>query len=94
MDEARTRPKSKAPAKPQLSETLIYIGPSLSRGRLAQYTTFRGGLPERVEALKEEYPKLGRLIVPVSQLSEAKARAATVGTAEQTAVQEIMGGTV
>lgn len=91
------KPKTKVREKksPQSAPSAtIYIGPTLGRGKLMQNTTFRGELPARVKALIEENPKLARLIVPVAKLAEASKRAATPGTPEYSAVQNLMEGKV
>lgn len=69
--------------------TTIYIGPTLARGKLTQYTTFRGALPKRISDMISANPKLARLIVPIAKLAEAQARVKTQGTPEYSAVQSI-----
>lgn len=76
-------------AKPQ---PMIYVGPSLERGALTQYKVFSGGLPETLEELKEKYPQLTDLIVPVADLSYTQKRIATPGTFEQVAYESIKRG--
>ena len=53
-------------------EPQVYIGPTLPGGALSANTVFRNGLPAHVEQLKQEDPQIGRLIVPVSELSTAR----------------------
>lgn len=81
-------------AKAKETPAVIYIGPTVGRGSLVQYTTFRGELPARVKELAEANPKLSRLIVPVAELANASRRAATPGTPEYSAVQSINEGKV
>ncbi|MEK3873722.1 MULTISPECIES: hypothetical protein [unclassified Paenibacillus] len=71
---------------------MIYVGPSLERGRLNQYTVFSGGLPVTLDDLKEKYPQLTDLIVPVSELAYTQKRIATPGTFEQVAFESIKNG--
>ena len=62
------------------SEKLIYIGPSLSRGRLPRYSIFIGGLPIHLEGEFSKCPKLAKLFVPISKLSEAEKELEKPGT--------------
>lgn len=71
---------------------LIYVGPTLGKGRLTQYALFRGGLPVTLDDLKDKYPQLTDLIVPVSDLSHTLKRIATPGTFEQVAYESIKRG--
>ena len=54
------------------TESLIYIGPTLTARGLTRFAIFRGGLPEHVSALVREYPCLRSLIVPVGELVRAR----------------------
>lgn len=49
----------------------IYIGPSI-RGVVKYGTVFSGGLPAKVKKLAEEKPIINNLIIPVSELADAK----------------------
>lgn len=71
---------------------LIYVGPTLGRGRLTQYTVFREGLPVTLDDLKDKYPMITDLIVPVADLSYTQKRIATPGTFEQVAYESIKRG--
>lgn len=57
----------------------VYIGPSLPDGSLMRHTVFKNGLPPHVEQLKLQTPEVGRLIVPVTELSAARQRLARHG---------------
>jgi hypothetical protein len=70
--------------------TRIYCGPSLPRGELNQYATFRGGIPGHVESLTKKCPAISRLIVPVSALEETRRAVAQAGSAENVWYNEVM----
>jgi hypothetical protein len=74
-------------------EQLVYVGPNIRGGRMAQYTVFRGGLPAYIEALLDEQPHIRNLIVPIAQLAEAQRRSVTPGTIEYRAAEKLRGGT-
>jgi hypothetical protein len=73
-------------------EQVIYIGPSLGRGRLLANTVFRGGVPEHLKDLRENYPELDNLMVPVAEHMTRVARIKQPGTAEQLAFKALEGG--
>ena len=50
--------------------TQVYCGPTIP-GVAKQYTFYRGGVPEALEAAQKLRPVLGGLIVPLEQLPEA-----------------------
>ena len=54
------------------TESLIYIGPTLTTRGLTRFAIFRGGLPGHVSALVRGHPCLGSLIVPVGELVRAR----------------------
>ncbi|GHU42202.1 hypothetical protein FACS1894111_05730 [Clostridia bacterium] len=60
----------------------VYVGPSLPGGRLKSLATLGGTYEEIKDYYKEAvalFPKVERLIVPVSQLAEARAKTQTSG---------------
>lgn len=61
---------AKKQTKPEEAGTLVYCGPTLP-GVAKQFTFYRGGVPEALEAAKKLRPVLGGLIVPLEQLPEA-----------------------
>lgn len=65
---------------PSKSKKLIYIGPSLSRGRLPRFSIFIGGLPTHLEGELSGCPKLAKLFVPIGKLSEAEKELEKPGT--------------
>lgn len=54
------------------NEQLMYVGPSLSKGRLSHATVFLDGLPANVQELVDQHSWLKHLIVPTSQIEIAK----------------------
>lgn len=54
------------------TETLIYIGPTLTARGLTQFTVYRGSLPDYVSGLMREHPCLRALVVPVGRLVQAR----------------------
>lgn len=78
--------------KEQPRQTVIYAGPNLPGGILAQYTMFRDGLPAHVEALKEKYKVLDTLIVPISELNAIQQLIAKEGTSQYKAYKELLKG--
>ena len=62
------------------TQTLIYIGASLPRGRLQRFTVFKDGLTPYAAKLAAEYPALRQLIVPLSRFRDALAELAKTGS--------------
>ena len=58
----------------------VYVGPSLPGGVLPQFTVFQGELPVPIVDLMGKCPSLSLLIVPVSQLSQARKDVITKGS--------------
>lgn len=90
-EDKQERPQKRA-AKPVPPATIIYVGPNLPGGILAQYTTYRGGLPGHVENLLADKPAIRKLFIPVTSLKIFQTRVATPGTAEHRAYQDVLGG--
>lgn len=98
-ENVKTEPVSEGKRTPKQAKAttakpvpMIYVGPSLEKGALTQYTVFSGGLPVTLDHLKEKYPQLTDLIVPVSELANTKKRIATPGAYEQVAYEALRGG--
>lgn len=72
--------------KPQ---SLIYCGPNLKGGVLAQYATFKNGLPSHVKELVEKCPAIGKAIIPVQNLSNFAKRAGDQTSYEFAILKEI-----
>lgn len=52
-------------------DQLIYVGPTLSEGRLSFSTVFIGGFPAYLQGILDEHPWFKQLFVPVSELDMA-----------------------
>lgn len=50
---------------------VIYVGPSLSRGRLSHGRVFLGGLTNDIQNLQLHHPWMRYLFVPVNRYAEA-----------------------
>ena len=61
-------------------ERLVYIGPTLSKGRLFHGTVFIGGYPAQVKQLCLEHPWFDNLFVPVADFAASCREAAKKGT--------------
>lgn len=73
-------------------ERMIYAGPNLSNGRLAQYTVFKEGLPKHLDDVIEKNPVIKDLFVPLERLADVQSKIAAVGTLEYQAFQSILKG--
>ncbi|MBM7592256.1 hypothetical protein [Brevibacillus fulvus] len=78
-----------APQEKREKNQLIYIGPTLPGGFLAQHTVFRDGIPKHLDGIRNTYPQVDTLIVPIEQLLEAQAELQHKGTAIQQAYQAL-----
>lgn len=54
------------------SEQLMYVGPSLSKGRLSHATVFLDGFPANVQELLDKHSWLKHLMVPTAEIDKAK----------------------
>ena len=68
----------------------IYIGPTIP-GVVTNGTIFKDKLPEHVEEKAAENKNIARLIIPVSDVLEAKKRLNVEGSVEHTAYKNIAG---
>lgn len=68
----------------------IYIGPTIP-GVVTNGTIFKDKLPEHVEEKATENKNIARLIIPVSDVLEAKKRLNVEGSVEYTAYKNIAG---
>ena len=58
-----------------------FCGPTV-RGVAKQFTVFRGGIPEALEAFIAIHPEAGALVVDAERFAETRKRLETAGTAE------------
>ncbi|TEB13365.1 hypothetical protein [Pelotomaculum propionicicum] len=68
----------------------IYCGPTLPKGLLLQYTTYRGGLPNHLEPHIEKCPAIGRLFVAPTQLDSTIQAIKKAGTPESVWYKQIL----
>lgn len=61
-------------------EVMVYIGPYLRHVAMSG-TIYNNGIPDALEKMKEKHPFMGRLIVPIEDLADAKKEIETKGTA-------------
>lgn len=52
-------------------EQRIYVGPTLSEGRLTFSTVFLGGFPPNVQYIVDEHPWFAQLFVPIADTNKA-----------------------
>ncbi len=52
-------------------QQIIYIGPTLSQGRLSFATVFLDEIPAYVQAIVEKHPWFKNLLVPVDEMTKA-----------------------
>ncbi|MGG1638227.1 hypothetical protein [Paenibacillus sp. NRS-1760] len=75
--------------KSSIPEQLIYVGPTLPGGRLAQYSIFRGGVPDHLQDLITNHLEINDLIVSVATFHLAQAATQEVGTTEYSAYKAL-----
>ena len=63
-------------------EPVIYVGPDSFALMMKKFQVFTGGLPLFVKRAIEQIPDIKKLIVPVSELEEMRAKIAKLGTYE------------
>ncbi len=85
-DNKKTNPK-KAENK---NEKLIYIGPSLSKGRLPFATIYIGGFPPHIQDIIALKPWFRKLFVPINKMEVAIAATNKNGDAMHTFYQKAM----
>lgn len=78
---AETAAETATTERENTSVTQVYCGPTV-RGVAKQYTVFRGGIPEALEAFIAIHPEAGMLVVDVERFAETRKRLETAGTAE------------
>ena len=72
------------------TESLIYIGPTLTVRDLTRFAVFCGGLPDHVSALVREHPCLRSLIIPVGELVRARRELTQKGSLRHTMYKTAM----
>lgn len=79
-DNKKTTPKKEDSKK----ERLIYIGPSLSKGRLPYAKIYIGGFPEHIQDIIKLKPWFRKLFVPIEKMEVAIAATKKNGDAMHT----------
>ena len=72
-----------APQEAAEQVALVYVGPSLPKGRLKQNSIFVGTRQEiekELETVLESFPLVKNMLVPVSKLAEAKNKVKSSGS--------------
>lgn len=64
------------------SEPVIYVGPDSFQLMLKKFQVFTGGLPLFVQRAIEQIPDIQKLIVPIEELENMRAKIAKSGTYE------------
>lgn len=54
------------------SVPMVYIGPTLEKFGLRQFSIFIGGEPKVFETLKGRMPEISQLLIPLEKLSEKR----------------------
>lgn len=72
---------------------VMYIGPNRLREGLQRYQIFKGKPTQRIEGMKEKYPHIERLFVPVEKLGAALETVKRKGTPLSIAFDEVLGVT-
>ena len=75
VEAKNTTPAAEKPQEAAEQVTLVYVGPSLPKGRLKQNSIFVGTRQEiekELETVLESFPLVKNMLVPVSKLAEAK----------------------
>lgn len=71
-------------------QQVMYVGPSVPRFGLVQNRVYIGDVDDVFAPVKEKYPLVMQLVVPVGDSVRARADVNTPGTACYMAVQQIM----
>ena len=80
------------PPKEPMALQVMYVGPSVTSLGLVQNRVYLGDTDAVFAPLKEKYPLIMQLVVPVGDSVKARADVNTPGTACYMAAQQIMGG--
>ena len=73
------------------ADRYMYVGKSITKAGLLRFQVFRGGKPAIIETLKEKYPLIEQLFVPIAEIDKARAAVETKGTPLYLANQQIGG---
>ena len=70
---------------------VMYCGPNLPSKGIFSYQVYIGGLPVNVKEMIQEVPEIERLIVPVRDADEMRAKIRRKGTAENLWYERVKG---
>lgn len=84
--------KFKAYADVQTVDRYMYVGRTIYSAGLMHNQVFKGGRPAIIETLKEKYPLIGELFVPLADVDKAQADVLKKGTALFIANQQFIHG--
>ncbi len=62
------------------TNTLVYVGPTLSGYRLIKYQTFIGGIPDYLDDIILACPTMKHLFVPREKINDAEQKIKKLGT--------------
>ena len=82
--------KKPNPKKSEVNEKLIYIGPSLSKGRLPFAKIYIGGFPDHIQDIIKLKPWFRKLFVPIEKMDVAIAATKKNGDAMHTFYQKAL----
>jgi hypothetical protein len=85
-----TELKDATESKETERQALIYCGPSIPKGILTQYTTYRGGFPKYLKPHIEKCPAIGRLFISPGELNSTVDAVNRAGTAENVWKNEVL----
>lgn len=73
------------------NDTVVYCGPDI-RNVVKQFTVFQGDLPVMVKDQIDKTPLIGKLVVPVTELSRMRKSMVETGTPENIWYNKILSG--
>lgn len=82
--------KTDGTADAKSEDQKIYIGPTIPKTNLFQYTLLSNGIPEDAKKHVEACPIIKKLIVPYTELSQSRVSLEKIGTPENTFFEKII----
>lgn len=74
----------------KVEDQKIYVGPTVPKTNLFQYTLLSNGIPEDAKKHVEACPTIKKLIVPYTELAQARVALDKIGTPENTFFEKIV----
>lgn len=84
-----TAPETVAVSK-EVEKKNVYIGPTIPKTNLFQYTILTKGLPNDAQKHAEACPAIGKLVVPYAELAEARQTLEKAGTPENMFYEQVL----